>query len=93
MKTISRSFVVECFWPDVHEDDVRELDKRIRASVADGEDVRYLGSFLIHADEVVLCQFEGTAAAAHEVAKRAGVPFERLLETTSRFEERSIDDT
>jgi hypothetical protein len=74
------SFVAECYWPDVHEDDVRRLDQRIAASLSD--DVRYLGSMLIREDEVVLCHFEGTADGIRRVAKRACVPYERLLEAT-----------
>jgi hypothetical protein len=74
------SFVAECYWPDVHEEDVRELDRRIAASLADG--VRYLGSVLIREDEVVLCHFEGTAPAIRRVAERARVPYERLLAAT-----------
>ena len=74
------SFVAECYWPDVHEEDVRALDQRIAASL-DG-DVRYLGSVLIREDEVVLCHFEGTADAIRRVAEQARVPYERLLATT-----------
>lgn len=74
------SFVAECYWPDVHEDDVRALDRRIAASVSD--DVRYLGSVLIREDEVVLCHFEGAADAIRRVAERAGVPYDRLLDAT-----------
>ena len=74
------SFVAECYWPDVREEDVRALDQRIAASLAD--DVRYLGSVLIREDEVVLCHFEGSADAIRRVAKRARVPYERLLATT-----------
>ena len=73
-------FVAECYWPDVREEDVRELDQRIAASLA--ADVRYLGSVLIREDEVVLCHFEGSADAIRRVAKRARVPYERLLATT-----------
>ncbi len=74
------SFVAECYWPDVREDDVRALDRRIAASLDD--DVRYLGSVLIREDEVVLCHFEGTADAIRRVAEQARVPYERLLATT-----------
>jgi hypothetical protein len=44
--------------------------------------VRYLGSILMREDEVVLCQFAGSAGAVRAVAEKAGVPFERLLETS-----------
>ena len=77
------SFVAECYWPDVREEDVRALDRQIAASLED--DVRYLGSVLIREDEVVLCQFEGTADAIRRVAERARVPYERLLATTVNF--------
>lgn len=71
------SFVAECYWPDVEEEEVRLLDHRIVASLAD--DVRYLGSVLIREDEVVLCQFDGAAETVRAVAERAQVPFERIL--------------
>jgi hypothetical protein len=74
------SFVAECYWPDVREEEVRAIDQRIAASLPD--DVRYLGSVLIREDEVVLFNFEGTADAIRRVAARARVPYERLLAAT-----------
>ena len=71
------SFVAECYWPDVREEDVHALDRRIAASL--DNDVRYLGSVLIREDEVVLCQFEGSAESIRRVAEQARVPYERLL--------------
>jgi hypothetical protein len=83
------SYVAECYWPDVREEEVRTLDRRIADSLVD--DVRYLGSVLIRDDEVVLCHFEGTADAIRRVAARAHVPYERLLATTVQFtEERNL---
>jgi hypothetical protein len=32
-------------------------------------------------DEVVLCEFEGTAEAVRRVAESAGIPFDRIVET------------
>ena len=79
------SFVAECFWPDVSPEDLRALDEAADAATAAlrkaGKSVRYLGSLLIRDDEVVLCQFDGTSEAVHEAAERAGIPFERILET------------
>ena len=66
---------------------MRALDERVRSLLDDG--VVYRGSMLIRQDEVVLCEFEGTLAAVRTLAERAGVPFERLLETTR--EERKAD--
>jgi hypothetical protein len=82
------SFVAECYWPDVREEDVCELDQRIAGSLAG--DVRYLGSVLIREDEVVLCHFEGTADAIRRAAERARVPYERLLATTVSVRTESI---
>ncbi len=79
----SGGLVAECFWPGVTEADVEALDARVAASAGElrstGHAVEYLGSILLREDEVVLCQFEGTADAVREVARRAGIPFERLL--------------
>jgi hypothetical protein len=74
-------FVAECYWPDASDGAVRAADERI-ATCAAALDVRYLGSVLLHEDEVVLCQFEGTAEAVREVVACAEVPFERILEST-----------
>ncbi|MGA8015896.1 MAG: hypothetical protein WCB85_08275 [Candidatus Dormiibacterota bacterium] len=78
------SFVAECFWIGVTEDDLRALDERTHACVADlvgaGEDVRYRGSMLMRADEVVLCRFEGQETSVRLAAERAGIPFVRIVE-------------
>jgi hypothetical protein len=79
------SYVAECYWPDVHEEQVCALDQRIAASLAD--DVRYLGSVLIREDEVVLFHFEGSVDAIRRVAARAGVRYERLLAATVQLTE------
>ena len=46
-----------------------------------GRRVRYLGSLLLRDDEVVLCLYAGTRDAVDEAARRAELPFERILET------------
>jgi uncharacterized protein DUF4242 len=79
-------YVAECFWPGVDEAAVRALDARTGGCAEElartGEPVRYLGSILMHEDEVVLCLFEGSVAAVRRVAELAGIPFERIVETT-----------
>lgn len=81
----AESFVAECFWPDVGAADLEALDRRVAAAAAElnreRRPVRYLGSLLLRDDEVVLCQFEGTADSVREAAERARVPFERILAT------------
>jgi hypothetical protein len=74
-------YVAECFWPGVGEDDLRDLDRRL-GTAAGQLSVRYVGSLLIHDDEVVLCLFEGPVAAVRAVTERAGLPYERILRST-----------
>jgi hypothetical protein len=83
MAETSSRFIAECFWVGVKQDDLRALDRRVGACLVGMADprVRYLGSMLMPEDEVVLCFFEGPAAAVRQVAKRAEVPFERILES------------
>lgn len=78
------AYVAECFWPGVTERDLSALDERTEARVAElsrgGANVRYLGSLLLRADEVVLCRFEGDADTVRFAAESAAIPFERILE-------------
>jgi hypothetical protein len=96
-RTAATSFVAECFWPGVTDRDLRSLDERAEASAAalasDGAAVGYLGSILVRDDEVVLCLFEGSAAAARLAAERAAIPFERILEATDSVHLRGRDAT
>ena len=74
------SFVAECFWPDVSNADLDALDQRVEQAARElSVHVRYLGSILLREDEVVLCQFDGSADSVRAVAERAQVPFERIL--------------
>lgn len=77
-------YVVECFWPGVSIADVDEHDRRIREVVSRsrrrGIPVRYLGSLLVPADEVVLFEFlAGSADAVVEACVRAGIPYQRVV--------------
>ena len=86
MVEAATSFVAECLWPDVHEQDVHALDARAAGAAtrltAAGEPVRYLGSLLIREDEVVLCLFQGSEQSVCKAAEQAEIPFERILEAT-----------
>jgi hypothetical protein len=81
---IATTYVVECFWPGVSEADAHALDERAEAAAAahaeNGAHVEYLGSILVHDDEVLLCLFEGSPDAVRLAAERAAIPFERILE-------------
>jgi Nickel responsive protein SCO4226-like len=83
MPETSSRFIAECFWVGVRQEDLRALDARVETCLVGmaALSVRYLGSMLMPEDEVVLCFFEGSAAEVREVAKRAEVPFERILES------------
>ncbi len=80
----SGGYVAECFWAGVTRSNVRELDERAKATVAElsrrGADVRYLGSILMPDDEVVLCLFEGSVDAVRRAIEDAQIPFERVVE-------------
>jgi hypothetical protein len=77
------SFAAECFWTGVTEQDVRQLEERIRSALAElatsGEPVRYTGSLLMPTDEVVLCLFDGPEPLVRRVAELAAVPFDRIV--------------
>jgi hypothetical protein len=81
---VRTSYVAECFWAGVQEEDLRELDRRIEASVVsvcgDGVPARYLGWLLVIDDEVVLVLFEGTIRTVRRVAEHAKIPFGRILQ-------------
>jgi hypothetical protein len=81
-----QNYLVECYWPGVREQDA--ADAGARAADASGElrgnghRVDYLGSVFVPADETVFFLFSaGSAVAVEDASRRAGVPFERVLES------------
>ena len=101
--------MAECFWPGVSAQKVADAGERVRqASYAISSDdsfSRYLGSILVPMDEIAFCLFEAaTIEAATELARRAAVPSERILEivrlgafyqaaaTTQPARQRSFDE-
>jgi Protein of unknown function (DUF4242) len=91
----SRSYLVECYWPGVSEDKLAAAAWRAHeAALAlrrHGGDVDYLGSILVPADETVFCLFEGREADVRAASERAGVPFDRVLESL-RFDYRQREE-
>jgi hypothetical protein len=81
----SRSYVVECYWPGVSEEKLtaaaRRADEAASALRELGADVDFVGSILVPADETVFCLFDGIEEDVREASERAGVPFERVLES------------
>jgi hypothetical protein len=46
-----------------------------------GHELRFVSSVLIPSDETVFCFFEGDEADVRLASERAGVPYERVLES------------
>jgi Protein of unknown function (DUF4242) len=80
-----RSYLVECYWPGVSEEKLAAAAGRIQRAADDlrdrGHELQFIGSILVPADETVFCLFDGPEASVRNVSKKAGVPFERILET------------
>lgn len=81
----TRSYLVECYWPEVDQQKVAATVKRLRSASSAlrrrGGDVNFVGTILVPADETVFCLFEGLEADVRAASERAGVPFDRVLES------------
>jgi len=80
-----RGYLVECYWPGVSADKVAAAVERAEQAASElrshGRPVHVLGSILVPADETVFCFFDGQEADVRAVSEKAGVPFERILES------------
>jgi hypothetical protein len=78
-----RTYLVECFWPGIDEPEHASAADRARAAAVqlrrEGDEIEFLGSVLVPADETVFCFFKGREADVRGASERAGLPFERLL--------------
>jgi len=81
----ARSYLVECYWPGVSEQDLDATLGRVREAARvlrrDGRPVDLVGTIVVPADETVFCLFDGLEADVRTVSIRAGVAFERVLES------------
>jgi hypothetical protein len=81
----SKSYLVECYWPGVSAEKVAAAVRRAEAAAhelrSQGREFRFLGSLLVLVDETVFCLFDGDEADVRTVSERAGMPFERVLES------------
>jgi hypothetical protein len=79
------SYIVECYWPGVSSETLTSAARRAREAASElrrqGGDVDFVGSILVPADETVFWLFEGREADVRAASERAGVPFERILES------------
>jgi hypothetical protein len=83
------TFMAECFWPGVTEQEVANASARagrpFREPGSTGDFARYLGSILVPTDEIAFFLFEATSLeAATDANQRAEIPFERILEVVRR---------
>jgi hypothetical protein len=80
------TFIAECFWPNVGEQEVDDGAERVRRSAAEltaeGHRVSFAGTILVPGDEVVFYLFDGESADDVQAAcMRAGIPLERVVES------------
>jgi hypothetical protein len=80
------TFVVEMYLPRGRAGERSQLDRRAREAAtslsAEGVPVRHVRSVFVPEDEMCLCFFEAPAAAVvAEASRRAGLSYERIVET------------
>jgi hypothetical protein len=69
-------YVVERYLPGLLRSDLLRGLSRIEAT----NEVRYLGSTIVLADEACYCRFDGPSeAAVAEINRRAGLSFDRIV--------------
>ena len=82
-----RTYLVECYWPAVTEREHAAAAGRARTAAEDarreGDQLEFLGSILIPAEETVFCLFAGREEDVRAASQRAGLPFERILESVA----------
>jgi len=92
-----RTFIVECYSPGIDRESVEEDGVRATSVAAemrrDGIAVRYLHAMFMSADEVVFHVFlADDARSVDEASRRAGVRFERIVESIALSPSRSTSD-
>jgi hypothetical protein len=77
----------ECIWPGVDQRPVDMLNRRAVAAAWAARrrwsGGRFVGSSLLHADEMVLCELEGEKAVGRRVSKAADIPLARIVKSAS----------
>jgi hypothetical protein len=78
-------YLVECFWASVTAKSFVAAAEHARQATCDlrqqGHEVWFLGSILVSVDETVFFVFEGPEAQVRVASERAGLRFERVLES------------
>jgi hypothetical protein len=85
MTSCDQSYLVECYWPGVSVELLVAAARRTRSATSAlrrrGRNVDFLGSILVPADETVFSLFRGCEEDVRTASTRAGLPFERVLES------------
>jgi hypothetical protein len=80
-----RTFVVECYWPGVIEQEARAiLDRVVRlgGQALPGQTVRWLGCILLPSDGMALFLFNAPSeAVVRHIGGQTEVPFDRIIES------------
>jgi hypothetical protein len=75
---VRTTYIVECFWPDVRQEQVDDGAARVRR--LEGTAVAFAGTILVPEDEVVFYLFDAVSAdAVRDACVRAAIPFERVV--------------
>ena len=81
---MSKTYLVECFWPDARQAQVDQAASRLREAAARDDPVAYTGTIFIPGDEVVFYLFEGDSEdAVREACTTAAIRFERVVESVT----------
>lgn len=79
-------YAAKCYWPGVTQSELQHAAAAAGHEAArfcgEGKPIRYLGSLLFPADDLVLCIFDSPERErVSDTATRAHIPCERLMET------------
>ena len=79
-------YAAKCYWPGVNESELQHAAAAAGQEAAtfsgEGWPIRYLGSLLFPADDLVFCIFETPERdLVSDTTARAHIPCERLMET------------
>jgi hypothetical protein len=81
----TRTFVVECYWPEITEEQVKEALSRVAPLPVSGrpaDEVESAGCILIPSDGMALFLFRGASEdLVRERSENAEVPFDRIVES------------
>ena len=82
---MTRTYLVESFWPGVTEAAYTDGTARAAAAARDlrttGRDIEFLGSMLIPSDEVAFWRFASESrTGVEETSAHAGLTYDRILE-------------